>query len=507
MRAALAIAALAGCGRLDFDPIASAHGTALSIDAVAPSWVMASGGPIDVTLSGDLTGVAIAIDGVPCETPTMTDATTLHCNAPAHAPASVGITSGDATYAGLFAYVTPGMYQLGGTLDDRTSGVAVDRDGNVFVTGGTTGSLGAANLGDFDSVLIKYDVSGTVAWVRQLGTPLYDYSRDVAVDPQGNATIAGYTAGNMTGPNSGINDIFVARYAPDGTLLWVAQVGGPGDDQAWDLAVDDAGNTVIAVQTTGALPGQTSAGGQDYAIVRYKPDGSLDWIRQVGTAADDFGHSVTVTPDGISYLVGYTTGALVGTNAGGLDLFVARYEIDGTRTWIRQRGGAGDDAAQDAMYDPNDSGVWVVGYTTATLDGTTSGGGQDVFLSKFAADGTWQLTRQLGGAGTENSWGVGIATDGTVYVECVTTAAFDGQSYAGGPEDFCMAAYDKTGAHLWTRIAGTAGTDESSSCFVDRARTGLVYMSLITDNSLDGMPNRGGNDIGVVKLDETGAIR
>jgi hypothetical protein len=497
MRAVVGMFALAACGRLDFDPVSNQQVItgSLAITAVTPTWVMASGGTIDVTLTGDVDGAMIAVGGAPC-TPSPT---AVHCVAPAHAPGSVAVTatnaSGDSASWMSLAYITPGAYQVGGPLEDDTSGVAVDRDGNVFVSGGTLGSLDGANKGDFDAVLVKFDVTGQLAWIRQLGTPAYDYARDVAVDPQGNATIVGYTAGDLHGPNAGSNDVFIARYAPDGTLLWVTQTGSPGDDQGWDVAVDDAGEVVVAVQTTGQLGANANIGGNDAAILHYTADGMLDWSQQFGTAGDDYGHSVSITPAGVSFLVGYTTGALFLASAGGMDYFAAQYAPDGTQMWLRQQGGAGDDYAQDAMFDPT-GGVWVSGSTTASINGEPYAGGGDVFLTYFAADGTPVLTRDIGGAAYENSWGVGVASDGTVYVQCVTQGSFDGQTAIGGT-DYCMVAFDHAGNRLWTRIGGTAGNDSSSSCFVDNARTGMIYMSFNTANA----------DIGVVKYDSTGTQR
>ena len=109
----------------------------------------------------------------------------------------------------------------------------------------------------------------------------------------------------------------------------------------------------------------------------------------VRTAGDDFGHSTVVAPDGTAYLVGYTSGALAGgSSAGGLDMFVARFESDGTRTWLRQRGGPGDDQAQDVQLDPAGE-VWIAGSTTGAIDGQTNRGGTDIFAMRFDAAGTW----------------------------------------------------------------------------------------------------------------------
>ena len=518
----LALSLLAGCGRAGFDPLGNRNGNgndngnsngnahSLVIASVTPEWSMPAGCKIDVAIVGDLVGVTITIDGISCDAPTMVAPDTVRCMAPAHIPAVVQIVAtnaaGDTGQFARFSYVTPGTYQLGGALEDWTSGVAIDADGSVYLSGGTTGSLSTPNLGDYDALLIKYDASGTLAWIRQLGTPLYDYARDVAVDPSGNVTIVGHGSGDIDadGVVEG-SDIFVARYSPAGDLLWVTQTEAPGNDESWDLGVDAAANVVVAGQTDGTFTGTVNAGGLDYAVLRYTAAGTLDWVRQDGTSADDDGHSVAVSADGTAFLVGYTGSALEtgNANAGGLDLFVARYEVDGTRSWIHQRGTATDDAAQDITID-RAGDLWIAGYSQGSLDGNPSGGGRDAFAMSYTAAGSWLLTRMFGGTGNENSWGIAVAPDGPVYLSCVTTAAFDGQSYAGGSQDFCMIALDRDGGRRWTRVAGTTGRDMSSSCALDTDHTGLVYISLITDGALDGGANRGGNDVAVAKIDASG---
>ena len=124
--AAAAVACSAGCGRLGFDDLA----TAIEIREVRPAWAMSTGGPVEVVLADDAAGVTVTIGGVPCGSPTISGAT-ITCQALAHAPASVDVEAtradgANARFAGRFSYLTPGMYQLGGPLDDRTSGVAID---------------------------------------------------------------------------------------------------------------------------------------------------------------------------------------------------------------------------------------------------------------------------------------------------------------------------------------------------------------------------------------------
>jgi hypothetical protein len=503
-------AALAGCGRLGFESRGDGA-VGPRIAAVTPIWTLIDGGPIEVTFAAPAAGATVTLGGAACLDPAFVDAVTLRCTAPPHAPSSVDVAATDAegaaaVFARRFTYVTPGGYQHGGPLLDRTSGVAVDAEGNVYVSGATTGDLAQPNAGGDDAILIKYEASGRLAWVRQLGTPAFDYARDVAVDPSGDATIVGYSAGDLDGNGvpPGGNDIFVARFAPDGTRRWLVQTGTPGDDQAWDLAVDAAGGTVVAVRTTGALGAVANAGGFDYGIIRYTPSGAVEWSAQGGTAVDDIGHSITATPDGVAYLVGYTDAVVEpgGANAGGRDLFVTRYDRDGTQAWIRQRGSAATDVAHDATVD--DAGeVWIAGQTAGALDGNPNAGGDDVFVMRMSPTGAWAFTRARGSPAGETTFGVAVAPTGEVYLSCTAGAAFDGQVSAGGT-DVCVIAFDRDGNHVWTRLHGSPLDEATSSCAVDRAYTGLLYVSLITDGSIDGQPSRGGEDVAVLKLDATG---
>jgi hypothetical protein len=212
-------------------------------------------------------------------------------------------SGGSASLATGLVYLTPGPYQMGGPMDDRTSGVALDANGSVYVSGGTTGALGGPGAGDFDALLVKYDAAGRLVWTRQLGTSVWDYARDVATDRgTGDVLIVGYGAGDIdgNGMTAGGTDVFVARFTSDGARVWVRQVGTSGNDEAWDFGVDASGNTVVSMRTDGSFAGATNAGGLDYAVARLARDGSLVWVRQVGTAADDQAHTWAARPTGRS---------------------------------------------------------------------------------------------------------------------------------------------------------------------------------------------------------------
>ena len=104
--------------------------------------------------------------------------------------------------------------QFGSTLFDWATGVATDGNGNVFVSGYTAGNLAGNNLGrnSYDAFIIKYDAEGTVLWRQQLGTRDFDLANGVALDKQGNIYLSGVTTGRLGEANVGREDAFLIKY-------------------------------------------------------------------------------------------------------------------------------------------------------------------------------------------------------------------------------------------------------------------------------------------------------
>jgi len=132
--------------------------------------------------------------------------------------------------------------------------------------------------------------------------------------------------------------------------------------------------------------------------------------------------------------------------------------------------------------------------------------GRRRFRRDFAADGTWQLTRDSASAAYENSWGVAVGAGRRGLRSSASRRAASRPDRSRGG-DFCMVAFDHRGITCG-RASGADGQRSSSSCFVDRARTGFISMSLITN----GVARRHGRTaaattFGVVKYDSTGVLR
>jgi hypothetical protein len=342
-----------------------------------------------------------------------------------------------------------------------------------------------------------------VDWTQQLGTTAADYSESVAVDGAGNVLISGYTWGDLDGNiNAGKADAFLTKYDAAGTKLWTRQIGTSHSDPSYSVAVDGAGNAYISGYTTGEIDGQVNAGGEDAFLTKYDATGTKLWTRQLGSAAFETSYSVAVDGVGNAYISGYTTGDLDGhTSAGGVDAFLTKYDATGTKLWTQQIGTSTYETSYAVAVDGSGN-AFISGLTTGDLDGNTGAGGGDAFLTKYDASGSKLWTQQLGTASADYSWSVAVDGAGNVYISGTTESGLDGNPHAGGVDAF-ITKYDGSGTKLWTEQIGTTFSDLSYSVSVDSV--GNAYISGYTWGDMDGNVSAGGIDAFLTKYDTTGA--
>ena len=234
------------------------------------------------------------------------------------------------TQAGPHAWV----HRIGTTRSDYGRGIAVDRSGSAFVTGYTDGRLPGApgnNAGRTDAFVAKYSSAGTRAWVRQLGSKGTDIGYGVGVDRDGSAYLSGVTDGRLAGSteaNAGTDDAFVAKYSKSGARIWVHQLGTAGSDIAYAISVDGAGDAYLAGSTARRLPlsAEPNAGGFDVFVARYSKGGARVSVHQLGDVSQDDGFGISVDGGGNTLVTGITRRlpSAPETNQGGFDAFVAR---------------------------------------------------------------------------------------------------------------------------------------------------------------------------------------
>ncbi|UCG91818.1 MAG: SBBP repeat-containing protein [candidate division WOR-3 bacterium] len=366
-------------------------------------------------------------------------------------------------------------YNGPGNADDIAYALTIDDAGNVYVTGWSWGSTGG-----YAYATIKYDSSGTEQWVARYSGPAaegnnWDYAYALTVDNAGNVYVTGWSEG----PGSG-DDYATVKYDSLGTEQWVARYNGPvnGDDGAYALAIDDAGNVYVTGQSRGS--GTT----WDFATVKYDSSGTEQWVARYDgpTSSWDQAYAIAVDDAGNVYVTGWSEGS--GT---GYDYATVKYDSLGVEQWV-------------ARYDGSASGVdWAC---ALTVDGAVnvyvtgwswgSGSGDDYATVMYDSLGDEQWSTRYYGLGNDMDRARAIAVDnaGNVYVT--------GESWGAGTEyDYATVRYIFTGAERWVaRYDGPdSGWDYAHALAVDDvgnvyvtgeswgAGTGLDYATVQYDSS------------------------
>src|SRR5262249_37031201 len=153
----------------------------------------------------------------------------------------------------------------------------------------------------------------------------------------------------------------------------------------------------VGGNTIGIFPGQTAAGESDIDafVARYDNAGNQLWVRQFGstTVASDAVTGIAADATGV-YAIGWTNGALQGqTNSGSSDIFIRKYDVNGTVLWTRQFGTPEEDVAFAAASDAT---------------GVYAGGNEfgDGFVRKYDSNGNMLWERMIATTSTEETRGL-----------------------------------------------------------------------------------------------------
>ncbi len=178
---------------------------------------------------------------------------------------------------------------------DYARAVAVAPDGNYLIAGYTY----SFNDNTADILLLKVDsADGDILWSRVLESPSMHYkATSMVLDPSGNIFIGGY----LNNDDYSMVDGFILKLSPSGDSLWGLEWGGTGTDIVWDLILDSGGNVVVAGYTDSYSPYF------DAWILKVDTAyGNLLMESLAGGAGDDGTYSI-FEADGRYILAGHTT--------------------------------------------------------------------------------------------------------------------------------------------------------------------------------------------------------
>lgn len=331
---------------------------------------------------------------------------------------------------------------LGGDawFDDAYS-IAVDVNGNVYVTGDSNGSWGTPvraytpSEAGSDGWVAKLDAAdGNLVWNTFLGGVGSDLGIDIAVDGSGNIYVVGYSFANWGSPiqpyipsvkniDNFNKNAFVAKLDTSGNLLWNTFLGP--DEGGAGIAVDENGNIYIAGYGCTRFPNPTPSycNGVDAFAAKLDPSGALLWHTFLGGNGYHFSSSIAVDGSGNVYITGRsstTWGSPVQAFTNGSDAFAAKLDPSGVLLWNTFLGGAGTDDEAPSVTVDGSGHVYVAGYSNATWGSPIRAytpSEYDTYAAKLdATDGSLLWNTFLGGSRIDIATSVALDKSENIFI-------------------------------------------------------------------------------------------
>jgi hypothetical protein len=421
----------------------------------------------------------------------------------------------------ILAYST----YLGGGSADGGLAVAVDSDGNVYVTGATSSTNYPTTPGVFQAsfgsgvahtFVTKLNPTGSsLVYSTYLGGNDDDEGRGIAVDAAGNAYVTGKTRSKdfpttagafQTIPQGGFFDAFVAKLDPTGsTLVYSTYLGGIGEDIGIGIAVNANGNAHVT-GITGSTNFPTTAGafqttGTGVFVTKLDTTGSaLAYSTFLGNSGEGWG--IAVDADDNAYVTG-TAGPGFPTTPGAFQpayvnsgsqfyfvshAFVTKLNPTGSAlVYSTYLGGTGSEEARAIAVDSDDN-AYVTGRAGSTDFPTTAGAFQPTigspshaFVTKLNPIGSALVySTYLGGGSFDRATGIAVDGVGNAYVTGETEStdfptANAVQGKFAGIRDAFVTKINPTGTGLvFSTYLGGTDFDQSLGIAVDAAGNAYV---------------------------------
>ncbi|MGE5276880.1 MAG: PKD domain-containing protein [Acidobacteriota bacterium] len=387
----------------------------------------------------------------------------------------------------------------GGNGYDEAKAVAVDTQGNVYVTGTIGNVPSGPSCCNGDLIVVKYDKNGVQQWGMGYDGSAHgnDVGNSIALDHAGNV----YVAGAATGTGTGL-DIVVAKFDPAGNAKWLKLYNGPGNGDDYldthSLVVDRFGHVTVAGLSAG------TGTGFDFVTIQYDADtGNRNWVARYNGpgGTNDKGRAIAEDVYGNVYVTGYS-------NSGGdytARFATVKYDPKGQQQWVARTPatGSGLDYPFEVALD-RAGNVFVTGIT---YPGVPLGQpppqlcATDLLTAKYSPSGQPLWSKTYDGPGHCDDLLPVIAVDTTGNAYVAATSEGSGHTPGSNPpidigQDFVTIKYaGSNGAELWTRRYTSKGNVTNPNDSV-----GDIALDLYGDLYVAGTSAKEGDDYDVVTL-------
>lgn len=329
------------------------------------------------------------------------------------------------------SWETPKTHRLasvnlyGGSEEDIAHAIIATQDGGFAVLGNTkstNGSIVDKTVAVSDLVLLKFNTTAQLEWVKTYGGSKDDRGHSLVQLSDGGFAVVGYAMSSDldASENKGQHDNWVLRLDAQGTLLWEKSFGFLGHDHAYNIiATADAGflfNGFLDVTssagqgaTTKKTPPSARHGVGEFWVHKIDAYGEIQWRRYYGGTNNDRSYDAIEANDGYYILGTSESNDVEISNArGSYDVWLIKIDQRGNLLWEKSYGGTAYDAASQ-MFSYNNR-LYIIGNTFSTdKDVSSPHGKSDAWL--LVVDHNGELLRESTYGGSEFEVGQTLALD------------------------------------------------------------------------------------------------
>ncbi len=334
--------------------------------------------------------------------------------------------------------------KAGSTSSDQCQDIAVDDGGNISITGyfyntATFGNTQLSSQGSYDIFVARLDADGNWLWATRAGSGSQDYGYGVAVDEQGNSYITGtyYSTsyfGAYTLQSYSYDEAFIAALNPSGQFTWAERMYGSYYQRGRDIDVNQNGDVVVTgefsyrinIGGSELVPSYSSSNYYRIFVAMFDTSGNYQWARMAGylqSSYSSYGEAVAVADNGdvavaarFQYLVDFHTNGnnriFAYQNGNNWDCLVAKWDSNGNYLWAQVAGGSSTDYCYDLEMDNATGDLVVSGMYQSNAwfanSQLSSSGSTDAFIAYAPSAGGWDWAKKFGGSSSEYGWAVGM---------------------------------------------------------------------------------------------------
>lgn len=295
-------------------------------------------------------------------------------------------------------------------------------NGDLFVSGAFSGTLqvgpqSITSVGAADMFVIRLTQAGTVVWLQQIEGNFEYFGQgyhEIAVDPNDNLILSTFLLGSAqvganTYQSAGNSDLILAKFDPNGNILWSSHYGGTGGEYPGGMAVDGAGNIFWSGEFTGSFSigsNTFTANGsvQDLWLAKMSPSGTPVWAVAGGGASQDRPFGLAINANAEVFVVGThgqsaTFGSITLNNLNtAANHMVLKYDSSGTILsaghWGRPvafgvNNGSPASIAVDASGHPRIAGILEGIYDFDGIHLTQTGLNMDGYVARMVDNANW----------------------------------------------------------------------------------------------------------------------